>query len=130
MGLNILIVDDSPIMRSMIKRILNLSGLDIGEMRFAGNGDEGLTVMHAHWLDLVIADLNMPVMDGFEMISRMRGDEVLRNIPVIVVSTEGSGTKIEKLRGMGVTGIVHKPFSPEEILKAVNEVVYEAANES
>lgn len=127
MSLNILIVDDSSLMRSMIQRIFNLSELDVGLMLFAENGAAALSVMDAHWIDLVVADLNMPVMDGYTMIQTMQDHEILRDIPVLVVSTEGSETRLAKLRSLGVAGIIHKPFTPEDLMRAVKEVAYASA---
>ena len=71
MAVNILIVDDSGVMRSMIAKTINLSGLALGEKYQAGNGQEGLDLLKQNWLDLVIADINMPVMNGEEMINHM-----------------------------------------------------------
>ena len=97
MALNVLVVDDSGIMRTRSSRVLNMTGLDIGEVHQAGNGQEGLAGCQEKWIDLVLVDINMPVMDGEEMIHRMRADDDLRDLPVIVVSTEGSRTRIERL---------------------------------
>jgi two-component system chemotaxis response regulator CheY len=74
MAVNILIVDDSGVMRSMIAITIRLSGLALGEIHQAGNGQEGLDVLNQSWIDLVIADINMPVMNGEEMIDRMLED--------------------------------------------------------
>ena len=68
MAINVLVVDDSGVMRSMIIKTIRLSGLQLGEIHEAGNGREGLEALNQHWIDLVIADLNMPVMNGEEMI--------------------------------------------------------------
>jgi two-component system chemotaxis response regulator CheY len=114
MSLNVLVVDDSSVMRAMIVKTMRLSGLPLGEVYQAGNGQEGLAVIRANWVDLVIADINMPVMNGEEMIGQMRSDPESRDIPTIVVSTEGSITRIERLRGLGAA-FVHKPFTPEII---------------
>jgi two-component system, chemotaxis family, chemotaxis protein CheY len=114
MSLNILVVDDSGVMRTMIARILNMTGLDIGEVHEASNGQEGLAALAEHWIDIVMVDINMPVMDGEEMIRRMRADEQTRDMPVIVVSTEGSRTRVERLQLSGAR-FIHKPFSAEAV---------------
>lgn len=122
MGLNILIVDDSAVMRSMIRKTLELTGLPLGEVHQAANGREGIDALENNWIDLVIADINMPVMNGEEMLARMQAVPELRTVPTIVVSTEGSRTRIERLERWGVR-FIHKPFSPEMIRDAVKDVL-------
>ncbi len=123
MALNILLVDDSGIMRKMIARVINMSGAPVGEIIEADNGRAGLDALGNNWIDLVFTDLNMPVMDGAEMIERMRDDDVMREIPIIVVSTEGSDTKINKLLSIkGVRGFIRKPFDPGE----ARDVIFKA----
>lgn len=121
MALNVLIVDDSGVMRAMILKTLRMTGLPLGEIFQAGNGQEGLEALNANWVDLVIADINMPVMNGEEMIDRMKEQNETRDIPTVVVSTEGSETRIERLQGKGVQ-FVHKPFSPETIRDTIVEI--------
>ncbi len=78
-----------------------------------------LEKLREHWIDLVLADINMPNMNGLELISQMKNDELLRDIPVIIVSTEGSKTRIEDLRRQGIAGFVRKPFTPESMKSAI-----------
>jgi len=118
MAIDILIVDDSSLTRKAIRRILDMIGLDIGQTREAENGKEALQILEQTPVDLVLADLNMPEMGGIEMIYRMRGNEATKDIPVVVVSTESSTTRIEGLLSDGAKDYLHKPFTPEE-LKAV-----------
>jgi two-component system chemotaxis response regulator CheY len=122
MAVNVLIVDDSGVMRSMIQKSLQLSGLDLGEVHQAANGREGLELLERQWIDLVVADINMPVMNGEEMIQGMQANPGLKAIPTIVVSTEGSRARIARLEGQGVR-FVHKPFSPERIRDILREVL-------
>ena len=118
MQFNVLIVDDSAVMRSMILKTLKLSGLPIGEVHQAANGAEGLTKLREHWIDLALIDINMPVMNGEAMLEAMRADPELERVPVIVVSTEGSETRIERFRDNGAQ-FVHKPFTPEQLRTVV-----------
>lgn len=120
MGINILIVDDSSVMRTMILKTLRMSGLSLGEVYGASNGLEGLEILNRQWTDLVILDINMPVMNGEDMMIRMRENQETRNIPVIVISTEGSKTRIENLVKMGAV-FIRKPFTPEIIRNAINQ---------
>src|SRR5512135_283483 len=118
MALNILVVDDSAVMRQMIIKILALSGVPLGDIHQASNGAEGIAVLDSHWVDLVLADINMPVMTGDEMIRRIRANPATRDTAVIVVSTDRSETRVEMLRQAGA-GVVHKPFTPEELRDAI-----------
>jgi two-component system, chemotaxis family, chemotaxis protein CheY len=118
MGLNILVVDDSLVMRHMIIKTLRLSGLPVNELHQASNGLEGLQAIESHWIDLALVDLNMPIMDGEEMIGRIRSNPETVDLPIIVVSSEGSETRISELKKQGVE-FVHKPFTPEGLRQTV-----------
>ncbi len=119
MSLNILVVDDSSVMRSMVIRTLKLSGLPLGEVYQAANGREGLQLLDANWIDLALVDLNMPVMDGEEMIDQLRLNPDTEQLSVVVVSTESSDTRIEKLKRSRNVEFVHKPFTPEALRETV-----------
>lgn len=114
MAFNVLVVDDSAVMRAMIARVVRLSGVPLGEMYEAGNGEEGLRVIGEQWVDLILLDINMPVMNGEEMLRRLRAQPETASLPVIVVSTESSETRVAALEELGVA-FVHKPFAPEEL---------------
>lgn len=123
MALNILVVDDSETVREIIGKTLQLAQVPVGELYMAANGKEALDILGQNWVDLVFSDINMPVMGGVEMIERMHEDELMRSIPVIVVSTEGSATRIEQLKTKGVCAYIRKPFTPELIRNVVNDVL-------
>ena len=122
MSLNVLVVDDSAIIRKMIIKTLGLSGLDIGEIHQAANGQEGLDTLEDQWVDIVFADLNMPVMDGEVMIDHLRMTDAWSDMAVVVVSTEGSETRIRRLKEKGVA-FIHKPFTPEAIRDVANNML-------
>jgi two-component system, chemotaxis family, chemotaxis protein CheY len=115
MSANVLVVDDSGVMRSIIKRTLLISGLDIEATYEAGNGIEALAQMNAHSIGLVLLDINMPVMNGITLLHRMQDDARLRDIPVVLVTSEGSETRIAELMSAGARGMVRKPFFPEQV---------------
>jgi two-component system, chemotaxis family, chemotaxis protein CheY len=115
MSANVLVVDDSGVMRGMIKRTLLLSGLDIADIYEAANGIEALAQMNAHSIGLVLLDINMPVMNGITLLRRMHDDARLRDIPVVLASSEGSETRIAELMTAGARGLVRKPFFPEQV---------------
>jgi len=123
MSYNILIVDDSRTTRAVIVKTLNLAGISIGELYQAENGEDALGILDENWIDLVLADINMPVMDGVEMISRMSKDGLLQTVPVVVISTEGSKTRIEEMRAKGVRAYVRKPCTPEVIKSIVEGIL-------
>ena len=123
MAFNILIVDDSKTIRSVIKKTLQIAGVPIAEFFEAVNGDEGLQAMRSNWIDLVFADINMPVMNGIEMVEKMADDQLLEKMPVIIVSTEGSTTRIDRLKSKGISSYVRKPFTPEKIREAVHDIL-------
>ena len=123
MSFNILIVDDSKTIRSVIKKTLQIAGVPIAELYEATNGAEGLQSMKDNCVDLVFADINMPVMSGIEMVEKMAVDQMLGKIPVIIVSTEGSKTRIEELFKKGVRAYIRKPITPEILRNVVKEVM-------
>jgi two-component system, chemotaxis family, chemotaxis protein CheY len=118
MPLNVLVVDDSAVMRTMIIRTLKLAGLPLGGVYQAGNGREGLRVLEENWVDVALVDINMPVMTGEEMIDKVRENPTTSDLAIIVVSTESSATRIERLRGKGVD-FIHKPFTPEDLRREI-----------
>ncbi len=122
MALNILIVDDSGTVRAVIKKTLGISGIPINELYEAGNGKEAIDVLADAWVDLILADLNMPIMGGVEMIEKLSEDGILKKIPIIVISTEGSQTRIEELKSKGVRAFIRKPFTPEIIKNVIEDI--------
>ena len=122
MSLNVLVTDDSGVMRKMIRKTLELSGIPLGEVYEAANGQEGLDVLNNHWIDLVLVDINMPVMDGEEMIQHIRENPETLELPIIVVSTEGSQTRIDRIEQRGAK-FIHKPFSPELVLEIIQQAL-------
>lgn len=112
---DILIVDDSPVMRRFISRVLDATGLEAGARLEAGNGQEGLEQLAKAHVDIVLADMNMPVMDGASMVRAMRGNPDWKAMPVLIVSTDRSEARADEMQGLGVDGYVTKPFSPEQL---------------
>ena len=125
MAYNVLLVDDSATVRSVMTKTLKLAQIDLGELFTAGNGKEALVVLKDKWVDLVITDLNMPEMGGAELVDAINADDALKTIPVVVVTTEGSVTRIEDLKQKGVRGYVRKPFTPEQIREMIVKVMEE-----
>lgn len=112
MSFNILIVDDSPAMRRVVRRVMDISGVDVGKYMEAGNGLEALEVLRSDWVDLIMTDINMPEMDGEELLIEVRKDPMLTAIPVLVVSTDRSDARAKQMISLGADGYVSKPFMP------------------
>jgi two-component system chemotaxis response regulator CheY len=129
MAINVLVVDDSSVMRSIVIRTLQMSGLQLNEIHQAEHGGQALEELSHHWVDLVLVDLNMPVMGGIEMIDSVRQTAGLVDLPIIVVSTECSTTRIEMLMQRGAL-FVHKPFCAETLREAVIQLTGVSSNES
>ena len=118
MAFNVLVVDDSAVMRTMIIRTLNMTGVPIGEVYQASNGRDALDVLAGAWIDLALVDINMPVMNGEELIERVRQDPLTRDLSIIVVSTESSEARIERIKSGGAA-FVHKPFTAESLRQTI-----------
>jgi len=129
MAYNILIVDDSSPMRSVIKKTLEASGFNIGQFFHASNGENALEVLKQEWIDLVLTDYHMPDMNGLELINEMNKDEILRTIPVVVITTEGSRKRVEEFFDKGAIDYIKKPFAPEEIRLKLNHILGEKGDD-
>ena len=123
MSINVLVVDDSETVRAVIEKSMRMAGVPLKELYTAENGQQALELLQNNWIDLVLTDINMPVMSGVELIERMSEDEALKGIPVIVVSTEGSATRIEALKAKGVRAYLRKPFTPEKFRVVFDELL-------
>jgi len=123
MALNIMIVDDSPVMRTFIRRVVALTGLDVGRYCEAGNGEDALHWLGERWIDLILTDINMPRMNGEEFLRCMEQNELFRTIPVIVVSTDSSHSRVQQMLALGARGYVSKPFLPEALRDEVERVL-------
>jgi two-component system, chemotaxis family, chemotaxis protein CheY len=123
MAYNVLIVDDSNTMRKVIAKALTLSGFQLGDCLEAGNGQEALIVLDSHWVDLILTDLNMPVMDGWEMIHHLKDSPTLAAIPVVLITTEGSETRLRELYELGIKDYIQKPFLPETLRDVLTRIL-------
>ncbi len=124
--LKILIVDDCKVMQAVIRRTLQLANIHMDIVDTADNGKSGLIKLKKNGYDLLVLDVNMPVMDGMELIYQVKNDSSLANMPVLIVSAESNEGRKKTLSGLGA-GFVHKPFTPEilreEILKIARGLV-------
>lgn len=126
MAFNILVVDDSATMRALVKRVVQMSGIAVGEMFDADNGRAALEVLENNWIDIVLSDINMPEMNGIEMLRRLKVNDVEANVPVIFITTEGGEKTVSEAMSLGAAGYVKKPFVPETIRTVMLEALEKA----
>ena len=123
MGLNMLVVDDSGVMRAMIIKTLKMCGVPVGEIHQAANGEEGLKQLEDHWVDLVLVDINMPVMNGIEFLREIKKDQTKKGIPIIVLTTQGEDALKDEALSLGAKSFMIKPFQKDELLATLKKVV-------
>lgn len=123
MAFSVLIVDDSAVMRSFIRRVIQLSGFPFDECLEASDGADALGLLDGHWVDVILTDINMPRMNGEEFVQRLDEDELLRAIPVVVISTDSTDSRMHRMRALGAKGYVKKPFQPETLRDELERVL-------
>jgi two-component system chemotaxis response regulator CheY len=112
---DVLVVDDSAAIRKILQRVLRQTGMAIGNIHEAGDGQEALLVLNSQKISLVLSDINMPKMDGIQLLAAMKNDPELRGIPVVMVTTEGGEAKVSEAVRLGAAGYVRKPFTADQI---------------
>ena len=116
----VLVVDDSTSMRQMVTFTLKGAGFSVIE---GGNGQEGLLKLDGQKVDLIIADLNMPVMNGFDMVRQIRAKAQYKFTPILMLTTESQDAKKAEGKAAGATGWIVKPFDPKQLLQVVAKVL-------
>ena len=113
--LDVLIVDDSAAIRKILQRVLRQADVPIGSVFEAGDGIEALATLRKEKIGLVLSDINMPNMDGLEFLTKVKAEGTWNDLPIIMVSTEGSQNKVLEAVERGAAGYVRKPFTAEQI---------------
>jgi len=121
--IRILIVDDSTVMRKIVERALRQAGLDSLVVHEAGSGVEGLEVLKANQVDLVLSDINMPSMDGLEFLRQLRAQNLAPGVPVVMITTESSEEHVKQAILSGAQGYIRKPFTSEQVKERVLPLV-------
>ncbi|MBU3078049.1 response regulator [Sphingomonas quercus] len=120
MSASILTVDDSPSLRMAIRIALTGAGYNVTE---AGDGQEGLMKANAEKFDMIVTDLNMPIMDGLTMIREIRKSTVQTGTPIIFLTTESDDAMKQQAKAAGATGWLVKPFVPDQLIKIARKVL-------
>ena len=118
---NILVVDDSPVMRRMIIKTIRLCQFDLGEIFEAGNGVEALQEIEKNAMDLLFLDINMPEMDGIELLTRIRKMDKYNTVPIFIISTESNQNRIDYIKSQNAD-FLHKPFTPEDLRRKISQL--------
>jgi two-component system chemotaxis response regulator CheY len=123
MPIRALIVDDSSVMRKIVERSLAQAGIEMSQVFQAGNGAEALAVLKENRVDLILCDINMPVMDGLEFVKQLAGLENAKGVPVVMITTEGSEGHVVQALSAGARGYIRKPFTPDQVREHVLPVL-------
>ena len=118
-----LIVDDSSVMRKIVERALRQAGLDLKVVHEAGSGTEGLELLKAKQVDLILSDINMPSMDGLEFLRQLRAQNLAPGVPVVMITTESSEEHVKQAILAGAQGYIRKPFTAEQVKERVLPLV-------
>jgi two-component system chemotaxis response regulator CheY len=113
--LDVLIVDDSAAIRKILQRVLRQTDLPLGEIHEAGDGTEAVEILKKRGFGLVLSDINMPQMDGLQLLAKVKEMEHMKNVPVIMITTEGGQGKVMEAVQLGAAGYVRKPFTADQI---------------
>ncbi len=112
---DVLVVDDSAAIRKILQRVLRQTGMSIGAIFEAGDGQEALEVLKTRNVRLILSDINMPKMDGLRMLASIKANPAWSEIPVVMITTEGGETKVGEAVKLGAVGYVRKPFTADQI---------------
>jgi two-component system chemotaxis response regulator CheY len=123
MSIRALIVDDSSVMRKIVERSLRQAGIDLSEVFQAGYGAEAMSTLNESQVDLILCDINMPVMDGIEFIKQLTSVEKAKKVQVVMITTEGSEAHVVEALSCGARGYIRKPFTPEQVKEHVVPVL-------
>jgi two-component system, chemotaxis family, chemotaxis protein CheY len=114
-NIRVLIVDDSSVMRKIVERSLRQADIKLGEVMEASNGMEALAVLNEKKVDLILCDINMPVMDGLEFVKALPKVPNAKGVPVVMITTEGSEGHVVQALSAGAHGYIRKPFTPDQV---------------
>ena len=114
-----LILDDSSVMRKIVERTLRQAGIPMKTVFEASSGAEGLDVLRREKVQLILSDINMPVMDGLEFLRNLREQRLAEGVPVVMITTESSEEHVRQAITAGAQGYIRKPFTPDQVKQRV-----------
>jgi two-component system chemotaxis response regulator CheY len=120
---DVMVVDDSAAIRKILQRVLRQTGMSIRTIHEAGDGQEALTLLETHQVDLILSDINMPKMDGLQLLASLKASAQWCNIPVVMITTEGGETKVGEAVRLGAAGYVRKPFTADQIKEKLAGII-------
>ena len=121
--MDVLIVDDSAAIRKILRRVLQQAEIPPGQGFEASDGLEALEHLKKQAVQLILSDINMPNMDGLQLLSHIKANPVWKNVPVVMVTTEGSQSKVLEAVELGAIGYVRKPFTAEQIKEKLAGII-------
>jgi len=121
--INALIVDDSSVMRKIVERALRQAGVQLGVVLEASSGTEGLEVLRRERVQLILSDINMPLMDGLEFLRTLRAQKLAEGVPVVMITTESGEEQVRQAIVAGAQGYLRKPFTAEQVKERVLPLV-------
>jgi two-component system, chemotaxis family, chemotaxis protein CheY len=127
MDSDVLVVDDSAAIRKILQRVLRQTGMAINTIHEAGDGQEALDLLRSRRVDLVLTDINMPRMDGLELLAKIKGSSDWASVPVVMITTEGGESKVAEAVRLGAAGYVRKPFTADQIKEKLAGLLEPAA---
>src|SRR3954451_6056152 len=119
MSIKALIIDDSSVMRKIVERSLRQAGVELSTVFEAGNGAEALSLLSKEKVDLILSDINMPVMDGLEFVRQAKVANAASGTPIVMITTEGSEANVMEALSLGARGYIRKPFTPDQVKEHV-----------
>jgi two-component system, chemotaxis family, chemotaxis protein CheY len=123
MEADVLVVDDSAAIRKILQRVLRQTGMAIKTIHEAGDGQEALEILKVHKPALVLTDINMPKMDGLQFLAAVKAVDEWRDIPVVMITTEGGEAKVGEAVKLGAAGYVRKPFTADQIKEKLAGII-------
>ena len=121
-----LIVDDSSVMRKIVERALRQAGLSLNKVHEASSGVEALDLLKTERVQLILSDINMPMMDGLEFLRQMRAQQLAPDVPVVMITTESSEEHVREAILAGAQGYIRKPFTAEQVKERVLPLLEQA----
>jgi two-component system chemotaxis response regulator CheY len=121
--MNVLIVDDSAAIRKILRRVLQQAEIPLGEVYEAGDGAEAVEQLGSHKVQLILSDINMPNMDGLQLLGVLKANPEWKDVPVVMITTEGGQAKVLEAVQLGAVGYVRKPFTAEQIKEKLTGII-------